>query len=623
MKIIPFLLFIILAAFAPKTEGNLYQLAGDVVSFLIEITRIQPYLLSLYPAKNRPKEEHFDFIIIGSGPSGSALANRLTENPNVKVLLLESGEEPSLIVDIPIVAGALEFTSYNYNYKSQRQPNFCTGCPNGVLQWPHGNVLGGSSVINYMIYVRGNPADYDKWAALGNPGWSYEDILPYFKKLEDSRVSRSDEAYRGKGGNVAVSDVPWRSGIVDVYVNACTEAGHEYVDYNGRRQLGVSYIQSTTRNGARWHAEKAYLRQARSRKNLKIQVKSRATKILIDPRTKTAYGVEYYYEKKRHVVYAKKEVISSAGSLNSPQLLMLSGVGPKDHLEELGIPVIQDLPVGKKMYDHATFPLIMFQVDKPLVINAVTAALNPFNYIGVLFGKGLFTSIGGVEAITYVKTNISTDPDPLYPDVELLMVGGALNTDFGIIFRKIFNVKPEIYNKIFLPLFTKYVYMVTPVVLHPKSFGWIKLNSSNPWDAPLFYPNYFSDPEDHDVKTFIAAFRELERINSMPSMQKIGSRIVSIPVPGCESHRFDSDEYWACAVRTVIGSYYHQVATCKMGPEGDPEAVVDHKLRVHGVKKLRVVDTSVIPIPPATHNVGPAYAIGEKAADIIKNCYGI
>ncbi|CAG9864664.1 unnamed protein product, partial [Phyllotreta striolata] len=245
--------------------------------------------------------------------------------------------------------------------------------------------------------------------------------------------------------------------------------------------------------------------------------------------------------------------------------------------------------------------------------------LDPANILGFPLGNGIFTSPGGVEAVTYVKVNVSDDPDPLYPDIELLMVGGYMGSDFGLVFRKMFNIPASLFNALYLPLIGKNVYQVTPVLLHPKSFGSIQINSSSPFDPPLFYANYFSDPRD--IKIFIAGIREFQRINKAPSLQRVGATLVSTPIPGCEHETFDSDAYWECALRTIIGSYYHQTATCKMGPPGDAEAVVDHELRVYGIKKLRVVDTSVIPLPPSSHNMAPAYVIGEKAADLIKETW--
>lgn len=228
--------------------------------------------------------------------------------------------------------------------------------------WPRGKALGGSTIINYMIYVRGSKIDYDRWASLGNPGWSYEEVLPYFIKSEDSHLAIQDPGYHGKNGYQTISDVPTRTKSAGIFLQAAAETGHKILDYNGRTQLGFSYVQATTRNSLRCSVEKAFLRPIRHRKNLKVSTRSRVTRVLFDNVRRQAKGVEFTKDGKLYRVSARKEVILSAGAFHSPQLLMLSGIGPKRHLEEMGIEVLQDLPVGELMYDHNTFPgvLVLF-----------------------------------------------------------------------------------------------------------------------------------------------------------------------------------------------------------------------------------------------------------------------
>ncbi|XP_074035108.1 glucose dehydrogenase [FAD, quinone] [Leptinotarsa decemlineata] len=608
-----------LIVFLPVINGD-HHVIGNMMNLLLNLTEHRPLIHPLYPQiRNYDSKAKYDFIVVGSGPSGSVLANRLSEIPEWNVLLLEAGEEANHLTEIPFFSGFFRGTKYDWGYKAEQQDGFCRGCIEGRVQLAHGLGLGGSSIMNYMFYVRGNPLDYDKWAAFGNPGWSYEDMLPYFLKSEDSHLEIKDEEFHNEGGYLSVSDIPYRTEAAKAYVKAAQEAGYPYVDYNGKNQMGVSYIQSTTREGKKCTAENAFLRPVRNRSNLKIQTRSRVSRVLVDEESKTAYGVEYLKNGEVHYAFANKEVILSAGGLHSPQILMLSGIGPKQHLEQFGIPVIQDLPVGAQLYDHTTFPGMVFSLNESIGINLLRKTINPSTYFQY-FRKstGPLTTLGGLEVLTYIRTNISSEPDPSYPDVELFIASGSVNTDYGLTFRKILDIPPAIYDKIWRPLEGKPVYQVFPMLVHPKSKGHMELKSTDPLDSPKFFANYLSDPENHDVKTFIAAIREIQRINDSPSMQRYGAKLVDTKIPGCEDYQFDSDEYWECYLRTIIASVYHYVGACKMGPENEEDAVVDSYLRVHGLKQLRVVDTSVIPLPLTAHAAAPVYAIAEKAADVIK-----
>ncbi|XP_050517328.1 glucose dehydrogenase [FAD, quinone]-like [Diabrotica virgifera virgifera] len=561
----------------------------------------------------------FDFIVIGSGPTGSVIANRLSEVPEWNVLLIEAGTIPSAISDIPAICGHFQFTGYDWGYRTERQNGFCKGCIRNSLKYGHGKVLGGTSIINFMIHVRGNRRDYDRWAKMGNPGWSYQEVLPYFLKSEDAHIERADAGYHKKGGYLTISDVPFRTKMIDALVQSAQECGHPYVDYNGKEQLGVSYVQTHTRNGRRCSAEKAFLRPVAHRSNLKILTNSKVVKILIDPTTKSAYGVQYARKKKYYNAFASKEVIVSAGGLNSPQLLMLSGIGPKEHLQEFDIPVIANLPVGKKMYDHPSFMGMGFEIDEEIVLRQDEVLTNVTEILTFLkLGNGTMTSIGGVEGLIYMKSKISTDPDPLYPDMELILLGGNLASDNGHLLRRMFNIPRDIYEKVWKIYESKPMYQIMPMLVHPKSVGYVKLASKNPFHFPKFYANFFSDPENKDIKTFIAALREVQRMSQSPTMKKLGTRLIQTPIPGCETMPFDSDEYWECALRSLTSSLWHQVATCKMGPKSDPEAVVDNTGKVHGLKHLRVADTSIIPMPLTAHTAGPSYMVGERISDFIK-----
>ncbi|KAJ8937526.1 hypothetical protein NQ314_011805 [Rhamnusium bicolor] len=495
------------------------------------------------------KNDEYDFIIIGSGSAGSVIANRLSENSNWKVLLLEAGQRANVFTKVP----------------------------------PYSPSVPANSV-----------------------------------QLEETSAT---VLFIKKGGYLSV-EYPYASKLTAAFLKAGKELGEDLVDYNSPNFMGFSRIQANLKHGQRHSVAAAFLDPFLDRPNLQIVTSARVNKILIDPGTKEAYGVEFYKKHIKHTVKARKEVILSAGSFHSPQLLMVSGVGPKEHLRELvallhnerpitpmesqqykhptilywkvqiehmRIPLIQNLPVGESLYDHVSFLGLIFTINQTVVSTAL--ALNPVESLKWLFkGTGFLTSLGGVEALAYIKTEQSVETEN-YPDIELILASiGSLQFDYGIISRRELRVKLDFYKEYFRPLENKPCYAMLPMLLHPKSKGYLKLRSKNLFDPPLLYGNYFSDPENHDLKTLIS----------------------------CEMFIFDSDAYWECALRSLGVTLHHQISTCKMGPENDPESVVDNRLRVYGVKNLRVADTSIIPVTLSAHTSAPGMMIGEKASDIIK-----
>jgi len=478
--------------------------------------------------------------------------------------------------------------------------------------FPRGKALGGSSVINYMIYNRGNRRDFDKWPE----GWSYEEVFPYFLKSEGANlIGLENSPYHNHNGPWSVEDPRYRTLIAEAFVNASIEAGHPQTDYNGESQIGVSFVQANTLWGRRHTAAKAYLEPIRKfRPNLDILLNARVTKVLIDHHTKIAYGVEYSHDFKLYKVYSKKEVILSAGTFNSPQLLMLSGVGPKSHLDAMGIPQICESPVGQRMYDHISHFGPTFIVNTTMESINVLKVNNLPALRAYLRGQGPLTSIGGVEALTFLKT---TNSDQGYdvPDVELIFVAGGLQSDNGEGLRRGMRITDEIYNTVYAPLFGTEVYSVMPILFRPNSVGHLELRDNNPGSPPSIYPNFYDD--EADIEKMLEAIKESIRISEMPAMQKLGARIHDIPLPNCAQYTFGTDDYWRCSLRTLSCTIHHQTGTCRMGPRSDIYAVVSPKLKVYGVKRLRVVDTSVIPYSPTSHTNAASFMIGEKASDMI------
>ncbi|XP_034477919.1 glucose dehydrogenase [FAD, quinone]-like [Drosophila innubila] len=576
--------------------------------------------LALHP--NVPQHlASYDFIVVGAGAAGCTLAARLSENPNWRVALIEAGGVESLAHLTPVLAGHLQLTASNWNYKSVPQRLACFGMHNRECALPRGKVLGGTSSINYMIYNRGNRRDFDVWAERGNRGWSYDDVLPYFLRSESAQLQGLEQSpYHNHSGPLSVEDVRFRTQMVNAFVAASVQAGHPRTDYNGQSQLGVSYVQATTINGRRHSAFSAYIRPIRNqRSNLHIFPFSRVHRVLIEDATKSAYGIEFVYRKKKYVFKARREVILSAGAFNSPQLLMLSGIGPEDNLKAIGIPLVQALPVGKRLYDHMSHfgPTFVTNTTGQTLFPTRVSIPDTLSFLLAGNPATRISSIGGVEALAFLKSPRSELPKD-WPDLELILVAGSLASDEGTALKQGANFKDEVYEKLFRQLERAQQDHFTILVMqfHPKSVGRLWLRDANPLSWPKIDPKYFIDPED--VEYLLDGIKESIRISKMPALQAIGTRLLDIPVPGCESHRFASDDYWRCSIRTLSYTLHHQVATCRMGPASDTTAVVSPQLKVHGMRRLRVVDTSVIPLPPTAHTNAAAFMIGEKAADLIR-----
>lgn len=522
----------------------------------------------------------FDYIVVGAGSAGCVLANRLTADPSKSVLLIEAGgadRDPWIHVPVGYFK-TMHNPALDWCYVTEAD----AGIAGRAIQWPRGKVLGGSSSLNGLLYVRGQHEDYDRWAALGNVGWSYAEVLPYFKKSEDQ--ARGASLYHGVGGPLKVSDLRLRRPIADRFVAAAQEIGIPYnEDYNGATQEGVGYFQQTAHNGLRWSTAKGFLRPALQRKNLHLVTRAHLMRVVFDG--KRAVGIEYRRAGKVHRVDAASEVVLCAGAIGSPQILQCSGVGPEALLKHVGVPLVHALPgVGQNLQDHLQVRLV-FKTRLKTLNDEVNSILGKV-WIGLqyLFNRSGPLTLAASQVTIFTKSR----PGLARPDIQ-------------------FHMQPLSADKPGEGAHKFSAFTASVCQLRPFSRGHVSIKSADPAVYPGIYPNYLADPRDQEVA--VAALRVARRIAAAPAL---APHIRSEFVPGPE---YESDAELLDAARRFSQSIYHPCGTCKMG--SDALAVVDARLRVHGMTGLRVVDASIMPEIVSGNTNAPVIMIAEKAADMI------
>ncbi|XP_072746559.1 glucose dehydrogenase [FAD, quinone]-like [Anoplolepis gracilipes] len=567
----------------------------------------------------------YDYVIIGGRSAGAVLANRLSEDENLTVLLLEAGANEETLSDVPNNIGVLLHTASDWGFKTESSSNYCLAMNDHQCYWPRGKVLSGSSVLNGMLYVRGNRKDYDYWAALGNAEWDYDSVLSYFKKSEDIRAEElADTPYHQKSGYLTVERFKYNPLIIDYLLHSGEELGYKLYDINGENQTGFNYTYGTLKDGLRCSTDKAFLRPASKRKNLHVSLKSFVEKILVkeDGTSKRAYGVKFRKDLIPFVIKAKREVILSGGAINSPQILMLSGIGPRDHLEEMNIPVIHHVPgVGQNLHDHVGFGGITYIVDPPRELDHYEQnrfTRRPSELMSLESIQELVKNNDGPlcmnlisSGMAFINTKYAEETD--YPDIELIFSG---DSDFRSTTANLF----EINSKIAIALYKNitndvHAFRICPCVLRPLSRGFIKFNLKDPKKAPKIVPNYFRDPHDLQV---LESMKFLKKFIRTRSMQKLNARLNLGKIPECSQFDSSSNEYWTCYARHFTKLIFHPVSTCKMGPVNDSYAVVEARLRVHGITSLRVIDASIMPRITSGNVNALTIMIAEKGADMIK-----
>ncbi len=501
---------------------------------------------------------HYDYVVIGAGSAGCVLANRLTEDSNTTVLLLEAGNpatkpEIQIPLDCPLLIGS----EVDWGYLSEPEPYL----NDRQILCSRGKVLGGSSSINFMYYVRGNPRNYDRWQALGNPGWSYQDVLPYFKKSEHQQ--RGANAYHGVDGELSVTDVVAPTSISQRFVEAAIALGYDYnPDFNAAQQEGTGSYQFTIKDGKRHSAAAAFLVPILQRPNLTVTTGALVTRLLFEGTR--AVGVEYRHEGILHQARVNREVILSAGTFDSPKLLMHSGIGDAEQLQALGIDIVAHLPgVGQNLLDHVLVT----------VAYEATQNLHPVST----------NSVGETGLFLHSEESVNDAPD-----LQFFFCPIALP----------------------LPGYTQPEWTFTGVICltHPHNKGRVSLRSAHAEDAPLIQMNYLQ--EEADARKLVTGIKVVRNLFHSTALDEFRGEEIG---PGIE---VQTDEALIAYIRNTANTVWHPVGTCKMGT--DPMAVVDSELRVHGVEGLRVVDASIMPTITTGNTNAPTIMIGEKAADLIK-----
>lgn len=522
----------------------------------------------------------FDYIVAGAGSAGCVLANRLSEDPSNRVLLLEAGgNDLNFWLHVPVgYFKTMHNPAFDWCYLTEPD----AGIADRRLQWPRGKVLGGSSALNGLLYVRGQRQDYDRWAELGNAGWSYDDVLPYFRKSEDN--SRGANEFHGVGGPQKVSDLRLRRPIAEHFIQAATEIGIPLnEDYNGAEQEGVGYFQQTAHNGFRWSTAKSFLRPAKKRPNLKVETRAQATHLIMDGKRVT--GVGYRRGNEDKTATARGEVILSAGAINSPQILQNSGIGDPEMLKRAGIETRHALAgVGKNLQDHLQIRLV-FKTNKRTLNDELN---NPLKRMMVgmqymLTRTGPLT-LAASQVAVFTRSSENVDR----PDIQ-------------------FHMQPLSADKPGEGVHPFSAFTSSVCQLRPYSRGEVVVESTDARAYPKIYPNYLSD--ERDCAVAIGGIKVAREIAQAPSLRNC---IVDEYAPGRE---FQTDEELLDAARKYSQTIYHPTSTCKMG--SDEMAVVDSRLRVHGVEGLRVADASIMPEIVSGNTNAPTIMIAEKAADII------
>ncbi|KAF7993306.1 hypothetical protein HCN44_006366 [Aphidius gifuensis] len=554
------------------------------------------------------ENEKFDFIIVGAGVAGPVIARRLADRePWWKVLLIEAGPSEPTMTSFPGFAFNAVNSSLDWNYKTEPTQPHPTACleTNGICTWPRGKMISGTGGLYGMMYVRGHPEIYNRWSQNGNTGWSYDEIEHYFDRAENTEypgmTSESNFSRTNGDGLLKINYFNYRPPFTKYLLNAAAELGYKTSGLKGNKQTGFMIAPMITEGGQRGTTSRFYLRPIAHKKHLKILKNAYVTKLIKCQWDDSVIGVELIDNKGiKKIIKADKEVILTAGAIGSARILLSSGIGPKNDLEKLGITVWKNLPVGKNLHNHVSVGIKM-SINDSYYETITKKSVKEY----IADRSGPLASTGLTQVTAFLESNYTT---PGVPDIQVFFDGFSSTCPKLGLEKECHNGQVGI-----CPMRREIVARPTTVIV--KSKGLLKLRSNNPLEPPLIYPNYFTD--EQDLKVLLEGIKKVIQLTKTASMKAWDLRLETPTVPQCSNHYFGSDAYWHCLIRVQTGPENHQSGTCKMGPEFESDSVVDPKLRVIGVSKLRVADASIFPSVPNSNPTAAIVMVAEKASDMI------
>ncbi|XP_017015925.2 glucose dehydrogenase [FAD, quinone] [Drosophila takahashii] len=560
----------------------------------------------------------YDFVVIGAGSAGSVVASRLSENPEWRVLVLEAGGDPPVESELPSLFFGLQHSEFTWNYFTEPSDESCQGMKEGRCYWPRGRMLGGSGAANAMLYVRGNRRDFDGWSAMGNEGWSYDEVMPFFERS----VTPQGNATHPRG-YVTLSPFERQDDpIHQLIIEGARELGRPYVErFEEGSETGYAHVPGTVRQGQRMSTAKGYLGAvAGTRPNLQVVKKALVTRLNLDGDQRIS-SVTFEKDGVIHRVGVTKEVVLSAGAIDSPALLLRSGIGPRQQLEDLNIPLQLDLPgVGRNLQDHVLVPLFLrLDEGQAEVITEKDMLDGVYEYL--IHRRGPLATHSTASLVALINTNGSSDSP--YPDTEnhhlFFQRGNHASLE---LFTKGLSFQEEYVESLQEYLRDSHLLCVFVLLSHPLARGELRLRSADPKEPPILKSNYLTEPED--VSTLMRGIRYIESLEQTKALQDHRAELARIPIEECDSLRsYRSEEYWRCYAKYFTITCYHQSGTVKMSPNSDPEACVNPRLKVHGLDNLRVADASIMPAVVSANTNAATVMIGERAAHFIGEDYRV